>query len=47
MSLITTFQANIPLIVFNSDNWNGKDNHIAVSEEILEFFRGSVQTKIL
>jgi hypothetical protein len=47
MSLIETFRHNIPLIVFNSEDWGGKSYDNEVAEEIITFLRESRYSKVL
>jgi hypothetical protein len=41
MSLIEVSQLNVPLIVFNSEDWGGKSYTGEVAEEIIKFFKKS------
>jgi len=47
ISFIETFQLNIPPIVFNSEDWGGKNYDGEVPEEIITFLQKSRYSKIL
>ena len=41
MTKITVSQENLPIIVFDSDDWKGDDECDAVAEEIIKFIKES------
>ena len=42
MSLIKVSQLDVPLIVFNSEDWGGKSYDGEVAEEIIKFLKKSI-----
>ena len=47
MSLIKVSQLDVPLIVFNSEDWGGKSYDDEVAEEIITFLKESQYSKVL